>query len=169
MRDRVWVLVVTALLLSVFLYPRAYQEGENQKAQKNRESKSLIRKDLLETSSRQLLPPRRDIFTRQSPGSIGEGLEFPGVNRLHPPERDPSKTNSSDESEGASLDLKYIGYVNSEQRVVALILFIGEVYAVESGDMLDGGISIGEITPDDIEIIRPDFQSSKVKLEGEKP
>ncbi|MDH4217144.1 MAG: hypothetical protein OEY18_00070 [Candidatus Aminicenantes bacterium] len=169
MRDRVWVLAVTILFVSAFLYPRAYQEGKNQRTQKDREFKSLIRKDLLETSSRKLLPPRRDIFTRQSPSSIGEGLEFPGADRLHLPEGDPSQTNSSDESIGISLDLKYIGYVNSEQRVVALILFRGEVYAVEFGDMLDGGISIGEITPDDIEIIGPDFQSSKVKLEGEKP
>lgn len=168
MKARVWILVVSVMFLGAILYPRAFQEGQDQRTQKNKEFKSLIRKDLLETSNRQLLPPKRDIFTRQRAGSTEEGFGFPGVDRSISPEG-ASQRDEGIENDEIFLDLIYIGYVNSEQRVVALIVFRGRTYAVESGDMLEGGINIGEITPDDVEISGPGSQARKVKLEGEKP
>jgi hypothetical protein len=81
----------------------------------------------------------------------------------------PIQPGSKNETTEISINVTYIGYVNSEERVIALIILDGETYAVESGDLLEGGIHIGEITPDDIEIIGPDTESNKVKLEGEKP
>ncbi len=169
MKARAWILAIAVMISSAFLFPRAYQEGQNQGIQENRKSKSLVRKDLLGTSSRQLLPPRRNIFTQQRMSLRGEGSEFPGADLLQSPQEVASQTDERARKEEVYLDLIYIGYVNSEQRVVALIVFMGRTYAVESGDMLEGGISIGEITPDDIEISGPDSQPRKVKLEGEKP
>lgn len=169
MKARAWILAIAVMFLNAFLYPRTYQEGQNQRIQKDIESKSLIRKDLLETSNRKLLPPKRNIFTQQRTNLGAEGSAFPGADRSQSPQGVQSQTDERVKNEEIFSDLIYIGYVNSEQRVVALIVFMGRTYAVESGDILEGGINIGEITPDDVEISGPDSQSRKVKLEGEEP
>lgn len=170
MKTRLGILVLVALFLSTFLYPRPHQEGKNQRTQKDGELKSLIRKDLLVTSRRQPLPPpKRNIFIRQRTNLGAEGSAFPGTDLSQSQQGVLSQTDEKAENEEIFLDLIYIGYVNSEQRVVALIIFKGRTYAVESGDILEGGINIGKITPDDVEISGPDSQSRKVKLEGEKP
>ncbi len=66
-------------------------------------------------------------------------------------------------------NVKYIGYVRSGERVVALILLGSKSYAVESGDILETGLTIGEITPDDIEISSQGSEPQRINLEGEKP
>lgn len=71
--------------------------------------------------------------------------------------------------EEARIDVKYIGYVKSEKRVVALIILEGQTYAVESGDVLEMDVTIGEITPDDMEIIDQGSEPKRINLEGEKP
>lgn len=169
MKARAWILAIVVMFLSAFLYPRVFQEGQNQRTQENRKPKSLIRKDLLVTNSRQLLPPKRNIFIQQRMSLSGEGSGFPGADLSQSQQGVPSQTEERAQNEENYLDLIYIGYINSEKRVVALIIFMGRTYAVESGDVLEGGMSIGEITPEDIEVSGPDSQPRKVKLEGEKP
>jgi hypothetical protein len=53
--------------------------------------------------------------------------------------------------------------------VVALIILEGNTYAVESGDVLEMGVSIGEITPDYMEINDRGSEPIRINLEGEKP
>ena len=65
--------------------------------------------------------------------------------------------------------MKYIGYVKSGNRVVALVIFEGDTYAVESGDVLEMGLTIGDITPDELEIIDRGSEPVRINLEGEKP
>jgi Tfp pilus assembly protein PilP len=65
--------------------------------------------------------------------------------------------------------VKYIGYVQSGKKVVALIILEGNTYAVESGDVLETGLTIGEITPELMEIFERGSEPRKISLEGEKP
>jgi Tfp pilus assembly protein PilP len=65
--------------------------------------------------------------------------------------------------------VKYIGYVKSGKKVVALILIGSETYAVESGDVLEVGMTIGKITPDDMEIFNQGSEPIRINLEGERP
>ena len=69
--------------------------------------------------------------------------------------------------EAVRTNVQYIGYVQSGDRVVALIILEGQTYAVESGDVLEGGVTIGEITPDDLEIMDRGSQPERIRIEGE--
>jgi Tfp pilus assembly protein PilP len=73
------------------------------------------------------------------------------------------------ESESLRMNVQYIGYVQSGNKVVALIILEGQTYAVESGDILETGVTIGKITPDDLEIIDSGSEPLRINLEGEEP
>lgn len=163
------MIVSSLLFLSVLVCANTLQKAQEPGPQKTMGQTSLVRKDLLEPTRKQLSQPLRNIFTRQR---IVPGGERPGIfGTVGEPSGGGTSTQPGSKSENTeiSINVQYIGYVNSEERVIALIILDGETYAVESGDLLEGGIHIGEITPDDIEIIGPDSESNKVKLEGEKP
>jgi hypothetical protein len=169
MKAKAWVLVSAILFFAVFVCAGSRQEAQESTPRKAKGQTSLVRKDLLQPTRKQLSPPLRNIFTRQRISSSGEGSEYFGEEQRLSPRGTPFQAVSENQNAEISINVKYIGYVNSEKRVIALIILNGETYAVESGDMLEGGVHIGEITPDDIEVIGPDSESNKVKLEGEKP
>jgi hypothetical protein len=52
--------------------------------------------------------------------------------------------------------------------MVALIVFEGDALAVEKGEVISEGVKIGEITPEEIEIIGSDSQKRRYYLEGER-
>jgi hypothetical protein len=169
MKAKAWALVSSLLFLIVLVCANTRQEAQEPGPQKTLGKTSLVRKDLLEPTRKQLSPPLRNIFTRQRIIPSGDRPGFFGTAGEPSRGGTPTKPGSENESTEISINVKYIGYVNSEERVIALIILGGETYAVESGELIEGGIHIGEITPDDIEIIGPDSESNKVKLEGEKP
>jgi len=169
MKAKTWALVSAILFLAVIVCAETRQETQEPSLQKVKGKTSLVRKDLLQPAQKQLSPPLRNIFTRQRISSSGEESGYFGADQNLSLGESRSQAGPENQNAEISIDVKYIGYVRSEKRVIALIIFGGETYAVESGDMLEGGIHIGEITPDDIEVIAPDSEPNKVKLEGEKP
>ncbi len=168
MKAKAWALVSTILFFTFLVCAETTLEAQEPSPQKIKQA-SLVRKDLLQPTRKRLLPPQRNIFTRQRIIPSGERPEFFGTEGEPSRGGTPIQPDAKNENTEISINLKYIGYVNSEERVIALIILDGETYAVESGDLLEGGIHIGEITPGDIEIIGPDSESNKVKLEGENP
>jgi hypothetical protein len=166
--EKATMAVILSLLFFVpsFISPKALQQEQGQKKQ---ERKSLVLKELLTPPQKTLLPPKRNIFTRQrantSPGEfLSEGntvLSGQASIRQNSPEQKMAA------GEAARANAQYIGYVQSGDRVVALIILEGQTYAVESGDVLEGGVTIGEITPDDLEIMDRDGQSERIRIEGE--
>lgn len=169
MKAKVWVLISAILFLVALVCAETRQEAQEPMPRKEERRATLVRKDLLQPTKKQLSPPLRNIFTRQRISSSGEGSGYLGTEQRASGQGTPFQPGSENRNAEISIDVKYIGYVHSEKRVIALIIFGGETYAVESGDMLEGGIHIGEITPDDVEVIGPDSEPNKVKLEGEKP
>ncbi len=168
MKTKAVALVSTGLFLIVLVCSGASQETREPSAQKEVPS-SLVRKDLLKPTRKPLSPPLRNIFTRQRVSSSGERGGILGAERQLASGGRTGRAGSNKGNKEFSINVKYIGYVNSEERVIALIILGGEAYAVASGDLLEGGIHVGEITPEDIEVIGPDSESNKVKLEGEEP
>ena len=145
------------------------QEKKQEMSQEKSEIKSLIRKDLLLRERKKLVPPKRNIF---SPGTMP--IEGTGVEARDQRERLPGLTaepEAKTEREMAisSFDLKYIGYVTSDQKIVGLIIFRGEPLAVEQGDLIAEGVEVGKITTAEIEIVGPDSKQRKYSLEEEKP
>lgn len=169
MKAKSWILLSAFLFLMVLVCAEAQQQAQEPDLPKVKGQTGLVRKDLLEPTRKRLLPPQRNIFTRQRMIPRGGEEEFFNTERMPSPGGTTFQPGSKNDNAEIAMDVKYIGYVNSEQRVIGLIVLSGEIYAVESGELLEGGIHIGEITPDDIEIIGPDSEPNKVKLEGEKP
>ena len=66
------------------------------------------------------------------------------------------------------LNIRYIGYIVSDEKIVALIIFDGNALAVEKGEMINKKVKVGEITPEEIEFMGPDSEKRKYSLEGVK-
>jgi len=148
-------------------------DGDLQEASQKNKEKSFIRKDLLLKESRKLKPPRRNIFSLQKirfgeNESWGDKQEEPGSIEGRQNIR-MGQTGSEMESLLTSQKLRYIGYVCSDQKIVALIIFGGETLAVEEGEMIGDGIKISKIIPEEINIILPDSTKKAYSLEGEIP
>ena len=67
----------------------------------------------------------------------------------------------------SGLDLRYVGYVSSHEKTIALILFQGLALAVAKDDMISENIKIINITREAIEIMGLDAIVKKVSIEGE--
>lgn len=164
-----WSVSIFYLLVSTLLYPGVFPQDQKENRQKKKEPHSLVRRDLL-TPTRKFLPAaQRNIFTRQRTASGEEGIPFSGAADFQTPEQIKSASQPVSAVEEVRSIIRYIGYVRSGDRVVALIIVEGNTYAVESGDVLEMGVSISEITPNEIEISDRGSEPVRISLEGEKP
>jgi Tfp pilus assembly protein PilP len=163
-------LVSICFFISGVLYPDISLQNPKKKKQEKNEQISLIRKELLTPSKKYLSPAKRNIFTRQRTAAVENGIALSSRGGdFQTPGQKKSPAQRESAVEEVQVDVKYIGYVQSGEKVVALIILEGETYAVESGDILETGVSIGEITPDDMEIFERDSEPKRINLEGEKP
>jgi len=136
-------------------------------------AQGLIRIDLLQKEELPLEPPLRNIFAphrSQSPRDrAGQGRrpgEGPGD---LPGGENPEGVEEElrPETEAVSWNLRYLGYVISSERTVAVVVFQGETMAVKPGEIIAEGVTILKITPDEIVYQGPDDLSRTVSLEGE--
>ena len=67
-----------------------------------------------------------------------------------------------------SISLRYIGYVGSMEKTVALVIFEGLALAVKKGDMVSDSFEVLNITRKEIEFAGRDSITRKVSLEGEE-
>ncbi len=145
--------------------------------EKNRdESKQvrLIRMDLLKQRTKEMKLPATNIFTgrREESLFVSGNRGIPGTDR--PANGLGQKSDAQiDEREGRNpgtpgFNLKYLGYVASLEKKVALILYNGEFLAVEKGYVLPGGIEVIEITSGTVTVKGLESEKIVLKLEGEK-
>ncbi len=160
-------LVLICLFASGVLYPGVFLQNKKEKVQGKKELKSLIKKELLVPPDKTLPPPKRNIFTRQRASAALD--EISPFENIQTSVRKKLADEQKPAVEEIRTSVKYIGYVKSGERVVALILVAGESYAVESGDILEAGVTIGKVTPDDMEIFDKGPEPRKINLEGERP
>lgn len=129
---------------------------------------SLIRKDLLQKERKSLDPPRRNIFT---PQRLEHGLDSPvevDAAGRQPGSGDTADAESQQQETVYRVDIRYIGYIGSEKRTVALIIHNGDAIAVEKGEQVSDQVKILEISPQSVEFVGPDSVPIKVFLEGEE-
>lgn len=147
---------------------QAHTLQEKPKMTKNGESDqraSYIRMDLLRTEKKPLPPAPRSIFTAQSSRPVTvDREELQG-------ERESSEGTGDIQREqsGDYLDLRYIGYVRSGTKIVALVIFQGEALAVAEGELIAEGITAKKIGLQEIEVMGPNSKISMFSLEGELP
>ncbi len=150
------------LFLSIGLSIWAGEE----KLQKKALEKGLIRKDLLLREKIELGNPARNIFTLRR--SVNREIEKNPVKLRQNQQQNPTLPGKYEASSSLPLNIRYIGYVISDDKMVALIVFEGDALAVESGEVISEGVKIGKITPEEIEIIGSDSQKRRYYLEGER-
>ena len=165
------ILFGTTLVLSVLLSSLAQNVSPGQEENPEQTQKSsFIRKDLLRQpgAEEDLQPPLRNIFSPRRPGSPGQGRDFTGVNPT-----DPSADTIAEDMDAEvedfveTIDIRYIGYIRSQARTVALIFFEGEAMAVKNGEIIGEDVRIVQITPSEIQYTGPDSLPKTVSLEGE--
>ena len=134
----------------------------------DRDPSSLIRKDLLPKERKSLAPPQRNIFTPQR----GEyGLDRPvdaGVIEGQPGSKNITDGESPEPLIAPGIDIRYIGYIGSQERTVAIIIFNGDALAVEKGELISEHMKILEITPQSIKFEGSNSIPNEVFLEGEE-
>ncbi len=150
------------LFLSIGLSIWAGEE----KLQKKALEKGLIRKDLLLREKMELGNPVRNIFTLRK--SVSREIERNPVKLRQNQQQNPTLPGKYEASSSLPLNIRYIGYVISDDKMVALIVFEGDALAVESGEVISEGVKIGKITPEEIEITGSDSQKRRYYLEGER-
>jgi hypothetical protein len=150
------------LFLSIGLSIWAGEE----KLQKKALEKGLIRKDLLLREKMELGNPVRNIFTLRR--SVSREIERNPVKLRQNQQQNPTLPGKYEASSSLPLNVRYIGYVISDDKMVALIVFEGDALAVEKGEVISEGVKVGKITPGEIEIIGSDSQKRRYYLEGER-
>ncbi len=129
--------------------------------------RSPIRKDLLQIEDSPLSPPLRNIFAPQRPGARQAASEPDEGERKTPEEIRAEQKRAADEAVPQGYNIRYIGYIHSPERTVAVIIFAGETMAVKPGDMIAEDVTIIKVTPQEIVYRGLDSTTQTVSLEGE--
>jgi Tfp pilus assembly protein PilP len=162
---------VLIFVLAAGLCPAQTRTDPAPKTVAEKEAKSLLRKDLLQIRKQDAAPPTRNIFAPRA------GFSRPGdVVRAGRPQS-PVDFQAADESAATeetteappviTVNLRYIGFIESPRRLVALVNFEGRAMAVVEGDVVGEGIRIGKVTRQQIEVVLPDSTTRTFSLEGE--
>lgn len=163
MRVKRTLSLVFVLLLPGVLFLGGLQEKSVGEKQEKKALKSLIRKDLLIKKEDITQRPRRNIF---SPRGISFSQEDV-ANLISPREIEEQEAMPDEGTPFYDLSLRYIGYVDTGKRIVALIIFEGEAMAVEEGEMITEQFKVGRVTRDTLSIIGPGDEIKEFPLEGE--
>lgn len=150
-------------LLTTFFLGAGVQEAASNASLKE-QSKSLIRMDLLRSQKAEAGLPRRNIFAPRSHSGLSVSLRAQESAGLDAAE------NLSRKEQGQpafNVNLRYIGYIESPGRMIALIILEGQALAVAEGEVVIEGMRIGKISPTEIEVVMPDSTTRKFALEGE--
>ena len=140
------------------------------KASAGKEPKSLIRKDLLQVQRGAVGLPKRNIFSPQSSPRNSLQGDLGAAQKPQPGLGDEQNEAHGEEAQAPpamTINLRYIGFVESPRKRIGLIILEGQTMAVVEGDVISEGVRIGKVTAQEIEIIMPDSTTRKFSLEGE--
>lgn len=128
-----------------------------------KESKPLIRKDLLTFGQGEIVPLRRDIFrplaSTQPASPQGPSVKAPAQKGRAP----------ADEPPAFALNLVYIGSVRAAGKIVALVLKDGQTISVAEGDEIIPGYKVLRVTADEIEVGGPNSERKTFARQGDRP
>jgi hypothetical protein len=165
-KNRIWIEWMLILGM-VFCYAGSARSGQVEKSE-GEEIQSLIRKDLLLKGKKDLAAPKRNIFIPMRAGVDGIDAAEAGQELGDPSFRSGVSTGMVSPASDSGVELVYIGYVNSGQKIVGLIIFQGEAFSVEKGDVIMEGIEVRELTREEIQITGLGEEPKRFPLEGEK-
>jgi len=168
MRNRYSLFQVICFLMGLLFWEWTAYGIPQKKTNKEFKHQSLVRIDLLRKKIVKLKPPERNIFKpdkRRSPSVMGGDI---GPIQGIPNEELPIDGIDRKKAASNSISLRYIGYVGSMEKTVALVIFEGQALAVKKGDMVLDNFKVLNITRKEIEFAGRDSITRKVSLEGEE-
>lgn len=152
---------------SSLLFGGVKQEPQNADSVKT-DGASFIRMDLLSAEKRPMPRSVRNIFTVGRSSAV-ENISPEAIEEKRQEMRNSQNPRSQEENSVLTLNLRYLGYVFSRQKIVGLIVFEGEALAVVQGESLTEDFTVGRISPEEIEILGPDSKPMMFAIEGEFP
>ena len=156
------VVVLIAFLPFVFCLGGIEEKKADEKPE-IKGKKSLIRKDLLTIKKDAPKRPRRNIFSPRGIVVTEEDVS----SLISPRDFEEQDAATGEEMPFTEMSLRYIGYVDTGERIVALVIFEGEAVAVEEGEMISEQYKVGKVTRDKLNIIGPGGEIKEFPLEGE--
>ncbi len=135
------------------------------------ERNSLLRIDLLRLPQEEMTPPLRNIFAPGTRINRPQDIALQQAQELAPNDQG-DETPANPEAGTAAppvmtVSLRYIGFIESSVRMIALIVFEGQTMAVVEGEVVGEGIRVGKITREQVEIVLPDSSTRMFSFEGE--
>ncbi len=137
--------------------------------------KKIIRLDLLKPKTKEIVLPVRNIFTGQKinetsasdqGGSLKKGISAGDLGLTA--ELSEKKEGLADREKTMAFNLKYLGYIASMEKKVALIFYEGEILAVEKGAILPGRVEVVDVAVSCLVVREPGSEKLVIKLEGEE-
>lgn len=173
--------VALALGLTLGLHPAGSQNPQNPrqarqaaraaKAAAEKGVKSLIQRDLLNLKRAEAALPKRNIFAPRfgpsRPNETAGAAETPAAPSISRGDEAMENQDQASAPPVITVNLRYIGFIVSSQRLVALVVFQGQAIAVVEGDVVGEGIRIGKVGRDEVEVVLPDSSTRTFSLEGE--
>jgi len=148
------------------------QAEEVEKPKINPPKESFIKMDLLRRKTERPKKPVRNLFlpgrSLSSEMSADRGFTENMTEELQQDQEMEPGASVFPQSQLQGLDLRFLGYVFSGEKIVALVQYQGEALALEKGDRLDEQFRITEITRTEITILGPDSRPYVFFLEGEQ-
>lgn len=163
--------VVASLVLGFGLVMAWPQTPPSAKPSSPEGKPSLIRMDLLRLPQEEMTPPLRNIFapgtrtSRPAESAVQESLPWPQDEQAAVTPVSASEGNTAPPV--MTVNLHYIGFVESPQHIIALVVIEGQAVAVVEGEVVGEGIRIGRITRDEVEVVLPDSSTRLFSFEGE--
>jgi hypothetical protein len=165
-------LVLTAMFVLVIVSSVAQTRTQpSAKSSPAEESNISLRMDLLQLPQKEMTPPQRNIFAPRRNASgmadiVPQGGQCPVTDRL---DRNTSVLPGEPIATPPvmTVNLRYIGFIESSRRMIALVVFEGQAVAVVEGEVVGEGVRIGKITREQVEAILPDSSTRAFSLEGE--
>jgi hypothetical protein len=165
------VVALTVLVLAVGSSPAQTRSRPPSKPSPAEEKNSLLRMDLLQLPQGEMTPPQRNIF---APGArISRPVDnLPQGSQMSTSDDQALDTPDLQAEEAATppvitVNLRYIGFIESSRRMIALVVLEGQAIAVVEGEVVGEGIRISKITREQVEIVLPDSSTRLFSLEGE--
>ncbi len=173
--------VALALVLAVGFCPAASQSprqarqaaraAKAAKAAAEKGVKSLLRRDLLNLKKPEAAPPKRNIFAPRigpsQPAEAARAVEPLSASEFSAGDEPAETKETAPAPPVITVNLRYIGFIISARRLVALVIFEGQATAVVEGDVVGEGIRIGKVNREQVEVVLPDSSTRTFSLEGE--
>jgi hypothetical protein len=147
------------------------QAASKQAASKAERPAALIRRDLLAAPRPEPAASRRDLFLpgAATPVAADAGRPTPAGSGSAPGAIPGTLGAASAAQSADDLQIRYVGYVQSDRGTIALVIIDSLPLAVAEGEDVRPGWRIAKIAPDRLEVAGPDGVLKPVLREGELP